>query len=57
MDCPYETGKPWKRIVYRASKVVANDPNFDESVFTVPFPEGYKVEDKIEGRTYTVGEN
>ena len=53
---PFEPNEPYKRFIYRASNVVANDPNFDESIFTVPFPEGYKIEDKVEGRTYTVGE-
>jgi len=53
---PRETDNPWKRIVYRASNVIANDPNFDESVFTVLFPKGYLVDDKITGRKYTVGQ-
>jgi len=56
IDCPPENGKPWKRIVYRASNVVANDPNFDESIFTVPFPDGYLIDDQVTGRKYTVGE-
>jgi len=56
VQCPRETGKPWKRIVYRASNVVANDPNFDESIFTIPFPEGYLIDDQVAGRKYTVGE-
>jgi len=47
---------PYKKTVFRASEVVADDPNFDESAFSVPFLEGYKIEDKVEGRTYTVGE-
>jgi hypothetical protein len=57
VDCPLETDKPWKRIVYRASKVVANDPNFDESIFTVPFPDGYSIDDQVAGRKYKVGED
>ena len=56
VHCPRGIDKPWERIVYRASKVVANDPNFDESVFTVPFPEGYLVDDKVTGRKYKVGQ-
>ena len=56
MSCPRETDKPWKRIVYRASNVVANDPNFDENIFTVPFPEGYLIDDKVNGVKYRVGE-
>lgn len=56
VQCPRETDKPWKRIVYRASNVVANDPNFDESIFTIPFPEGYLIDDQVAGRKYKVGE-
>ncbi|MBA7676095.1 hypothetical protein ES703_84335 [subsurface metagenome] len=56
VQCPRETDKPWKRIVYRASKVIANDPNFDESIFTVPFPDGYLIDDQVAGRKYRVGE-
>ena len=54
---PYESGKPWQRIVYRASNVVANDPNFDESIFTVAFPDGYLIDDKVAVRKYRVGED
>lgn len=51
------TGKPWRRFVYRASNVVANDPNFDESIFTVPFPDGYLIDDKVAGKKYRVRED
>jgi len=54
---PYATGEPWRRFVYSASSIVANDPNFDKSVFTVPFPKGYLIEDKVRGSTYRVGED
>ncbi|MDD5063670.1 MAG: hypothetical protein PHQ35_02775 [Phycisphaerae bacterium] len=54
---PYQDGEPWRRFVYRASNVVANNPNFDESIFTVPFPKGYRVEDKITGKNYVVDAN
>lgn len=53
---PYEPGKPWRRFIYCASNVIANDPNFDESVFTVPFPDGYMVDDKVTGKKYKVGQ-
>lgn len=53
---PYAPGKPWRRFVYRASNVVANDPNFDENIFTVPFPDGYLIDDQIAGRKYRVGQ-
>lgn len=54
---PYEDGKLWRRFVYHASNVVANDPNFDESIYTVPFPDGYLIDDKVTGRKYKVGED
>lgn len=54
---PSEPGKPWRRFIYRASNVVANDPNFDENVFTVPFPDGYSIDDQVAGRKYKVGED
>ncbi len=50
-------GEPYSRTVYRASSVVANDPNFDEAIFTVPFPEGYLIDDQIAGKKYRVGPN
>ncbi len=56
VHCPFGVGDPWRRIVYRATNVVANDPNFDESVFTVPFPDGYLIDDQVAGRKYRVGE-
>ena len=56
VQCPRGIDKPWERIFYRASKVVANDPNFDESVFNITFPEGYLVDDQVTGRKYTVGQ-
>jgi len=54
---PFEPGETYRRFVYRASNVVANDPNFDENVFTVPFPDGYLIDDQVAGRKYRVGED
>ncbi len=51
---PDKPGEPCQRTVYRASNVVANDPNFDESIFTVPFPDGYLIDDKVAGIKYTI---
>jgi len=53
---PFEPNEPYKRFVYRASNVVANDPNFDEKIFTVPFPDGYLIDDKVRDIKYKVGE-
>jgi len=50
-------GEPYSRTVYRASNIVANAPNFDGSIFTVPFPEGYLVDDRVSGKRYKVGPN
>lgn len=43
------------RILFHASKVIANDPFFDESVFRAPIPAGYIVTDKILGTRYRAG--
>jgi hypothetical protein len=51
---PYADGKPYRRLTYRASNVVVNDTNFDESIFTVSFPEGYLIDDKVAGKKYRV---
>lgn len=54
---PLRSGEAYTRMTYRASEVVANSSNFDESVFTVSFPKGYRVEDKITGKNYVVDAN
>jgi hypothetical protein len=54
---PLRSGEPYTRMKYQASDVVANDPNFDGSIFTVPFPKGYLVDDKVAGKKYRVGED
>jgi len=53
---PTVPGKPWRRFVWRASRVVANDSAFDEIVFTTPLPEGYLINDKVTNMKYKVGE-
>jgi hypothetical protein len=35
---------------------VANDPDFNEGIFTIHFPKGYTIDDKITGKRYKVGE-
>ena len=44
------------RLLYHAAKVVANNPNFDESVFTVPFPPGYLIDDQVHGTSFQSGD-
>ncbi len=51
---PPHSGGDYMRMVYHASEVVANDPNFDNSIFTFDFPKGYEVDDKVTGKTYVV---
>jgi hypothetical protein len=57
VQSPREAGKPWKRIVYQASHVVANDPDFNEGIFTIHFPKGYTIDDRVTGKRYKVGED
>jgi len=54
---PLGPEKPWKRYIYRASNVIANDPDFDDSIFTVPFPEEYLIDDKVNKAKYRIGED
>lgn len=53
---PNQPGEPWRRLIYKASNVVANDPHFDDKIFTVPIPMGYLVDNKVEGVMYEAGE-
>jgi hypothetical protein len=53
---PTASAQPFERLVYRASSITINDPNFADSVFTVPIPEGYLVDDKVSGTRYRVGQ-
>jgi hypothetical protein len=50
---PAGVGNPWERIVYHATNVVANAPNFDDSIFTVPTPEGYSTDKAERKEVYT----
>jgi len=54
---PTRSGGDYTRIIYQASDIVANNPNFDESVFDIKFPKGYRVDDKMSGKTYLVDAN
>lgn len=45
----------YSRFVWHASKVVANDPHFDDSIFTITFPKGYLIDDKVNNTQYRVG--
>jgi hypothetical protein len=51
-----DTNRPREnRLLFHASKVIANDPFFDEGVFRAPIPSGYIVTDKILGTRYRMG--
>lgn len=41
-----------ERVYYRASKVVANDPKFDEAIFKFSFPPNCRIEDRVRNRSY-----
>lgn len=53
----HNTDKPWEKIVYRASDVIVNDPNFNNNIFTINFPKGYKTDDMINHKNYIVDAN
>lgn len=53
---PLKLGDLYRRTVYRASNVVANDANVAQTIFTVPFPDGYLIDDKVKGVEYRAGE-
>ena len=53
---PNEENELYYRYLYRVTNVVANDPDFDENVFTITFPDGYTIDDKVQGKIYRVGE-
>lgn len=44
-----------RRVRYLASEVIANDPNFDESIFTLTFPVGCFIHDKVKDVGYRAG--
>ena len=46
-----------RRFVYHASIIIANDPNLNENVYTIPFPQGFQIEDKVTGKTYIADSN
>lgn len=54
---PLKPENTYKRLVYRTLNVVANNPNFNENVFTIDFPNGYLIDDQITGKRYRVGED
>jgi hypothetical protein len=53
---PSLSGQPYERLVYRAWRVAANDPNWADTVFTVPIPQGYSVDDHVTGTEYRMGQ-
>lgn len=54
---PLKPGQPYKRMIYKATDVRVNSPDFDDSVFTITFPEGYTIDDQVTGRKYIVGQD
>jgi hypothetical protein len=52
---PKKLGSLYRKTVYKASSVVANDPKFDNTVFTISLPQGYLIDDQVKGLKYRVG--
>jgi len=44
--------KYFSRLTFEAKRVVANDPAFDEGIFTAPIPPHYLVDDQTTGKHY-----
>jgi hypothetical protein len=51
------SGQPKYRCQFGATDVIVNDPNFSNDIFTIRWPKGTLVRDKILGMTYTVGQS
>jgi hypothetical protein len=49
--------RPKTKAQYEASAVVANDPNFSDDIFTINWPMGARVEDRVNGSQFTVGQS
>jgi hypothetical protein len=54
---PLRSGEDYIRMKYNASCVVANNPNFDNNIFTIKFPKDCKVDDTINHKNYIVDAN
>ena len=52
-----KVGEPYARTVYRAFDVTVNHPDFDKSIFSLSFPAGCLIDDKVENRQYRVPKN
>lgn len=48
-------GSNYEQSTFEATRIVANDPNFSEDVFTLNWPVGTKVEDRVGKKTFIVG--
>jgi len=51
------SGQPKYRCRFEATDVIVNDPNLSNDIFTIRWPKGTLVQDKILGTTYTVGQS
>ena len=52
---PDKPGQPYKRMIYKATGVRVNRPDFNEEVYNITFPKGCIVDDKVKGVQYEVG--
>jgi hypothetical protein len=48
--------KPVRRTTFQATAVTANDPKFDEDIFTIHWPRGTTVQDSVANVTFVAGE-
>jgi hypothetical protein len=51
LDYPGKPGTKM-RLSFVAQNAVANDPHFDRGIFTIPFPEGYFITDRVHGGVF-----
>lgn len=55
---PIKEGKLiYQRTIYKVSDILVNNPNFEKHFSQNPFPVGYKIDDRITNRVYTVENN
>lgn len=53
-EMPYPLKPGWQqRLIYHAENVIVNNPDFNDSIFTIHFPPHYNITDKIRGGGFT----
>jgi hypothetical protein len=49
-----DPNKPDRKLIWKASSVIINDPNITDEVYTSKIPEDYLVDDKVSGEMYRI---